>query len=583
MSAAQRRQVFRYLLGAVVALAILVPLWTVFVMAVWQPERLIMQEQNMSNRLLWWVAGPVLIVALFTGLHWTTALHKRTGQDQQLQEKARPLARNDHAQREYVLEVIGLGVTLDRHRQGALWDALQAGSAHVTIREQDKEKYPWSGQDKAGISGGRGGDSLENGVQYTPMYYGVPVFNAEPPVLNALADKPNDPLSGLVGGASSSGLAWHLFAVGSRRFAERPDAILEDVFTFFDENPDVPYIVLNSDDGPYSRDLYRDGNTAALFKNGRYIPEMPDASTLFVLARRERVDAVRPFVFDDVSPEASVDDLNRYGVARRLFLEYSKLMSTVPHPEKETDPKAITSRQPLISEWLPVAASFAQRPELRSTSLLDAITPSTHHIPKDWKPTPWFPIPWNKDQMAEFDKLPTLGFIHRPTYIKFTDAQGKPVTRSDERTKLLQSGWQQALLTLPDIERVKAPSLIVASTGGDTKQLVALHRVMKNQAELGGPEIDTGKSSQFIDTDKRLGNTGAATLFMQMAIGVMGSYRTGGISAAVNLRDKDEASIVFISPPSPEKRKSQTHPTGRADVFSHQGTPAVDPANYHAE
>jgi hypothetical protein len=83
----------------------------------------------------------------------------------------------------------------------------------------------------------------------------------------------------------------------------------------------------------------------------------------------------------------------------------------------------------------------------------------------------------------------------------------------------------------------------------------------------------------LIDTDRRLGNTGASTLFMQMAIGVMGSYRAGGVSAAINMRDPNEASIIMVSPPSDAQRKTQHHPNG-GDVFRHHGTPAVDPENY---
>lgn len=128
-------------------------------------------------------------------------------------------------------------------------------------------------------------------------------------------------------------------------------------------------------------------------------------------------------------------------------------------------------------------------------------------------------------------------------------------------------------------QRPKAPARIIAATNNNTEQLITLHSVLNQQAQAGHPEIDTGKSSQFIDTDKRLGNTGAATWFVQMAIGVMGSYRDGGISAAVNLRDPAEASIIFISPPPEEKRKSQQHAIG-GDVFRHNVTPAIDPANY---
>ncbi len=433
------------------------------------------------------------------------------------------------------------------------------------------------------MSGGRGGDTLENGARFTPMYFGVPVFNAQSPIANPeMADKPDMPLPGLAGGAVSSGMTWHLFVVGPRRFDECPDRILDDVFAFFDANPDVPYVVLNSKDSISSRDSYRPAGAPKLVKDGYYIPEMPDASALFVLARRDRVEAVRPFAFDDAPPEASVAQLNQHGLARRLFLAYIALSRTVPHPGKVLNPDLITERQPLIAEWLPAAALFAKRADIRGigiASVFDGVNPWAYHPPKDWKPTPWFPIPWNKDQLATFDRLPTLGFLHRPTFVKFVDEHGKPLTRRDEREKALQAGWQQALQVLPEAQRLKAPARIIAATGDNTDQLIALHSAMNAHSAQGGPELDSGKSDQFIDTDKRLGNTGAATLFVQMAIGVMGSYRAGGVSVAVNLRDANEASIVFITPPPEEKRKAQTSSNG-GDVFGHYVTPAVDPANY---
>jgi hypothetical protein len=588
----QLPKLWKYLLGAFIVLIILIPLWALIDILVVQPESFMTQEQAMGNRLLWWVAGPVVAVSVLFGAGWTIQSKTAQATQQHVQLQAQQAVATDQSKREYVLEVIGLGVTLDKYRQGALWDALQKGSPYVTIREQDIKKYPWSGQDKVGISGSRGGDSLENGAQYTPMYYGVPVFDAEPPVHNArMADTPDEPLVGLAGSAVSSGMAWHLFVVGPRRFEERPDRILEQVFAFFDANPDVPYIVLNSDDSMASRDSFRPEGAPLRVKDGYYIPEMPDTSTLLVLARRERVDAVRPFVWDDPDNEF---------VQNKLRLMYADLMHTVPFPGYKVTrtPAQVGAdasgretlvdheRQPLVSEWLEGSAAFAQRPDIRGTaqvSMLDALKSHwAHRPPKEWKPTPWFPIPWNTEQLATFDKLPTLGFIHRPTFVKFTDEHGKPITRRDERAKALQAGWQAALLTLPEAQRAKAPALIVAATGDDTNQITMLHGMLTAYAADGGPEIDTGKSNQFIDTDKRLGNTGATTLFMQMAIGVMGSYRNGGISAAVNLRDKDEASIVFISPPSDEKRKTQYHARG-GDVFRHHGTPAVDPADYQQQ
>ncbi|WP_193317014.1 DUF2875 family protein [Janthinobacterium sp. FT14W] len=531
------------------------------------------------KHLQWFLLIPPIVAATLLGSRWLHSSKPAAVATPQVQQ-AVP---SEQEKREYVLEVIGLGVTVDKYRQGKLWEALQKGNAYASIREQDPKKYPWSSLDKAGISGGRAGDSLENGALNTPMYFGVPIFNAEGPIADpALQDTPHFPIMGLAGSTASSGMHWHLFVAGPRRFDEHPEHILEDVFAFFDAHPDVPYIILNSHDGMESRDINRLPNSPELLKDGYYIPEMPDASALFVLARRERIDAVRKFAYDDAPPEDSVDDLNTYGVARRLYLAYDELMRAVPHPDKKEDPRAFTQRQPSIAEWLPVAAQFAQRPDIRGTgsfSMLDRLQHKTYHPPKEWQPTPWFPVPFNKEQLAQLDRLPTFGFIHRPTFVRMTDEHGKPLTRRDQREHALQAGWQQALRSLPESERATAPARLVAATGGKQAQLIALHKTLLKHAEDGGTELDSGKPQQWIYMDQRLGNTGAATLFVQMAIGVMGSYRDGGASAVVNLRNPDEATIVLISPPSDEKRRTQQHPHG-GDVLRHYVTPAIDPANY---
>jgi hypothetical protein len=234
---------------------------------------------------------------------------------------------------------------------------------------------------------------------------------------------------------------------------------------------------------------------------------------------------------------------------------------------------------PTAEEWLAYTAKFSVRPDIRGTgptSFLDRELNAKHRPPLDWKPTPWFPVPWSKTQLARFDKMPSLGYIHRPVWVKTTDEHGQPLARRDARQKALVEGLQAALHTLPEAERAKGPARVIAATNDQTEQLIALEGMLHNYAAQGGPEIDSGKLNQFINIDRRLGNTGAATLFMEMALGVMGSYLAGGPSLAVNLRDPHEASFIFISPPSEERRKAQE---GR-DVFKHQVKPAIDPDNY---
>ncbi|WP_313707276.1 DUF2875 family protein, partial [Massilia sp.] len=363
MAGKARIHLAKYVIGTILALIVLIPLWTVFVMTVIEPESLTIQEQTMGNRILWWVVGPVIAVGALFGTHWVRASKNEQATQKDVAVPVQQAAQSEQQRREYVLEVIGMGVTLDKYRQGKLWEALQAGNPHATIREQDPKKYDWTALDKAGTGGGRGGDTLENGAQFTPMYYGVPVFNAEPPNQNLeWSDKPEMPLSGLAGGAIMSGMAWHLFVVGPRRFDEQPDRILEDVFAFFDAHPDVPYIVLNSEDSMGTRDSNRLPGTPNLLRDGHYIPEMPDASALFVLARRERVDPVRPFVWDDQDNEF---------LQKEFRWMYGNLRTAVPNWERKTtlqtpaqvgadmtrqDIKGDGERQPLVSEWLEAAA-----------------------------------------------------------------------------------------------------------------------------------------------------------------------------------------------------------------------------------
>jgi len=584
-----RAKLTMYLVGASLALVVLIPIWTAFVMTVIEPESLTVGEQTMKNRVLWWVLGPAILVGILFSTHWVKAPknEKPTQGSKSLQNQVASLS--EQQKREYVLEIIGLGITLDKYRQGKLWEALQTGRPHTTVREQDPQKYPWSARDKDGLSGERAGDTLENGASFTPMYFAVPVFNAEPEAHNeGRADTAESPTPGLAGGAIGSGMAWHLFVVGPRRFGEQPDRIIEDVFAFFDAHPDVPYIVLNSEDSLGTRDSNSPPASPFLLRDGNYVTERPDSSVLFVLARRERVDPVRPFVWDDPDNDFVQNEFRwmygnmRIAVPNRNHKQALQTPTQIGANMTRQELESNGERQPLISEWLEAATAFSQRPDLRGTGvsgMLTTVNPFKHYPPKDWKPTPWFPIPWNREQLETFDRLPTLGYLHRPVFVRFTDEQSNPVTRRAERQKLLQAGWQAAVQTLPEARRANVPARVIAATSGKAEQLIALQGVLDAQAAAGGPEIDSSKSGQFIDADKRLGDTGAATMFVQMAIGVMGSYRDGGVSAAVNLRGEDEASIVMISPPTDEQRKNQKHPRG-GDVFAHRGTPAIDPGSY---
>ncbi|MFC5510806.1 DUF2875 family protein [Massilia jejuensis] len=576
-AAVKRPTTWRYLAGAVVAYPLLLMLWLIFDFRVLNPELVNVNVETTMDKIRWF-GVPLAAVALLFGGSWLFGSFKADAREREWQQKTQQLkaqetaASTEQARREYVLEVIGLGVTVEKYRQGKLWEALQKGTPFTSIREPDPKKYEWAKNDKIGVSGSRACDALENGADLSLMFWGVPTFYAGSPIHHP-AYQPSEisPMSGLAASAEGTGMAWHLFVTGPWQLGERPDRLLEQVFEFFDAHPDLPYVVLLADDSSATRDASLAPGSAPLIEDGYYIPEMPDSTAVFVLARRERVEPLRPYVWDDPN--------NDY-LQENLRMMYYGLKESVPTPEKLANPEKFHGgRNPTVAEWLTAAAAFAKRPVFdkdKADISLAAFRRWLNDPPKDWKPTPWFPVPWNRNQMEAFDNLPSLGFIHRPVFVKFEDEHGQPVKRREARQKILEAGWQQALQTLPAAERAKGPARIIGAFGEQVEQQLAFEGTLHSYAAQGGPEIDTSKTAQFINTDHRFGNTGASTFFVQMAVGVMGSYYEGGSSAAVNLRDPSGASIVFISPPSQQRREAQK---GR-DLFKHQVQPAIDPENY---
>lgn len=575
--AVKQPKAWRYVAGAVASFPIVLLLWLMFDFQVLHPELSNADMETTMDKIRWF-GVPLIAVALLFGTGWLVAAFRANARSQEWQQKTRHLkdqetaAHMEKARREYVLEVIGMGVTVEKYRQGKLWDILQQGTPYTSIREKDPNKYEWTSDDKIGVSGGRALDALENGVEPSPMFWGVPTFYAGSAILDP-AEEPSEirPMAGMGASAENTGMAWHLFVTGPWKLGERPDQLLEQVFAFFDAHPDLPYAVLMADDSSVARHISRAPGSPPIITDGYFIPEMPDSTAVFVLARRERVEPLRPYVWNDPDNDYLQENLRRM---------YYTLKDTVPTPEKLANNDVFhRSRPPTVAEWLTAAAAFAKRPvfdKKEADISLAAFRRWLNDPPKDWKPTPWFPVPWNRNQMQAFDNLPSLGYIHRPVFVKFEDEHGRPVKRRADRQKILEAGWQQALQTLPAAERTKGPARIVGAFGKQVEQQLAFEGTLHSYAAQGGPEIDTGKTAQFINTDHRIGNAGASTFFMQMALGVMGSYIEGGTSAAVNLRDPAGASIVFISPPTEESRKKQ----GRRDVFKHKVTPAIDPENY---
>ncbi|HWQ08687.1 MAG TPA: hypothetical protein VN436_06265, partial [Holophaga sp.] len=167
-----------------------------------------------------------------------------------------------------------------------------------------------------------------------------------------------------------------------------------------------------------------------------------------------------------------------------------------------------------------------------------------------FKPNAWVRRPWCKEQLAQFDMMKLLGRVHRPQVVSYVH-DGKLLSpRAQE--KAFSDGWKSALESLP---AGQTPVRVIFDHGKAPEG----HRILPLAQALReyGPELDLhGKHG--VNLTARVGDTGASSPFVALALGIMASGKDGGSSACVNLRRSDGASIIMVTPPTAEdlvKRK----------------------------
>ncbi|MBP8215502.1 MAG: DUF2875 family protein, partial [Propionivibrio sp.] len=271
-----------------------------------------------------------------------------------------------------------------------------------------------------------------------------------------------------------------------------------------------------------------------------------EAMTAFVLVRRDRVDKlIRPFAVDEKFGLDYDDKTSFVNRVWRFFFSIKK---------RHTD-----SALPTVEEWIAeVPKLMAETKDVPVSGLL----PFWHGMPDGFKPSPWIPVPWTQWQLKEFDDLPTLGYLHRPQYAKYVAADGKPLPEK-ERVSAFSAAWQGALETLPE---GKAPERMFFDAGGIQGKARCLVPMTRSLSE-NHPDQHWLDTSRAIDLSARLDDTGAASPFVQIALAIIAGYRDGGVSATVNLRREDGASVLMVSPPSEPPEGRKPHPGAGQSPF----------------
>jgi hypothetical protein len=117
----KRHATWKYVLGALIAYPVLSLLWMLFDIWVLRPDLLNIDMGTTMNKVRW-LGIPLLLVTTLFGGKWLVDAHAADSRAREWQlktqqlEKLNSAATSEQVRREYVLEVLGLGITVEQYR-----------------------------------------------------------------------------------------------------------------------------------------------------------------------------------------------------------------------------------------------------------------------------------------------------------------------------------------------------------------------------------------------------------------------------------------------------------------------------------
>lgn len=494
-----------------------------FVVADGQTNRSI----NMSEHVRGWLLLPLVLVAascfVRVAFASTSTIVPRSSTPEQSSNVASAVT-GDSSDLRFALEIRGLGVVVDKYRQRALWERLDEAGVKGTLLSQDPKGYPWSSNDRSFARQQREGNALEyampNGwVERWP----IPTILVGPTRNETDAD--SDHIEGhILSARQSAGLAITLFVQLGALQSYDSDSVMNTLFQVFEQNPQLPAVVVLAQDGALTRRYMRTPGSE-ISKDGNFVPKQPDSFVALLVSRKDRIDRdIRPYAVD-VPYNINLND-TKYDVIK-LWNYYWKFQQDYVGVRGATMP---------WDYWQKLLPSLESQ--------------VTNRGPGTFKPNPWVPIRWTDWQLKQYDDAPLLGYLHRPVEVSFLDEQGKPLTRLARVAKLKES-WTQAMATLPDGQ---APSRVFFDPGSSSDAWITLTQALHGNDQ----HLDLDDPEEGFNTAQRVGDTGTASPWVQIGLAVMRGYSKGGTTATVNLRNPNHASIVMVSAPDDAYR--QKHP-----------------------
>lgn len=543
-------------------------IWTAWVLAgdyrYWQETGVGMSGMASSLRngvLVVLALAAVAYGASFAWLHRPAAAAGASGSSPSAQQNAQPSAASglngspemlSRTGRDYVLEVRGAGIVTGDFTNREIWKRIEAkADNHATYLSQNPEDYPDS-SDGRSISAQVGATTaFRLGAGHAVDRWPLPAIAWGPSKDRANSDRA---AMAIAGGRQAAGLGVTLFLWQEDANTDDGAAMIDRLFQFFDEHPDVPAALVYSEDGSWTRDSLGPPGGGKLLAANYTVPPIPDSIGALLVTRSDRVDRlIRPFAFDQT---AAINKTNtEYDIVKLWNFYWALNDDQGPDGFDAQFAKSEKEAGVTSPSFVGVPSSTwwqAHLPELWKT--LD------NRGPGQFTPTPYIPVRWTTWQLKQFDRAPLLGYLHRPVDVRLTDAHGKPL-KTAQQAEALKAGWAAAVAALPGGEE---PKRVFYDTTGDRNWVIPLNQALM---QTGGhaPRLDDVREGY--DIGARIGNTGVSSPLVQIGLGLIASYDDDSASATVNRRPNGTASIVMVSPPDASAKAAWIQKHKRADPF----------------
>ncbi len=460
-----------------------------------------------SMLLRWWAFAPVSpplmpvtapLTAMACPLPSAEALRTAVSPDTPSTSKGVPMLQP----RLETLDIVRVGLSLDVYRQGQAWAQLQKQSAAQpnallvgSALPMDPRDYPTSGSRQDLAWSQRKSNALELALTSFPERWPVPtmvvVRDYDPRM-----ERPRVPPKRM--------------EVALRRMAtaERGDAGLHwHQMRQLDNG-----VICNTDPEMAIESIFR------LFESN------PDMPALLVYA------------------------LDSFNLRAALSSQDLRLFDIAPPGERtpETPTDAVVAIVFARPERVARMREFVKYTKANPDSIDPAFIGWDRLPPRSFQPSTFFPTPITQRGFQQWDRLRVLARLHRPVTVSLHQQdKASTLLKGAARDKALASGWNQAITGLG-----AAPARAFFDTGKLSGNLAMLAPALQDAQHA----VDLLDSNQNYDLTQRMGDTGAASPFVNLALATMASHLNADSSMVVPLRRTDRATFIGISPPAPGKK-----------------------------